>query len=295
MKKRRSWGFVVIAAIYIISAALGIAIFNALPQLHIYARIFIADVAATILVYIFGVIFDNASVYDPYWSVQPMVIVLGLSIQAGSFNIGTMLLLAAVFYWGIRLTANWAYTFKSLETQDWRYDMFKKNYPKLYPMISFFGIMLFPTIVVYLAVLPAVVYIQNPSVNLITLLGFLICISAATLQLISDIQMHKFRMQYKDKGLLIRTGLWKYARHPNYLGEILMWWGVYIMTISVMPNMYMLGAGTVINTLMFLFISIPMADKRNALKEGYDLYKSETRNLFPFKKGIQSSDSEISI
>lgn len=59
-----------------------------------------------IVTFIFSLIFRNASVYDPYWSVQPIVILMAFAIGK-EMTIGRILLLMAVCYWGIRLTANW--------------------------------------------------------------------------------------------------------------------------------------------------------------------------------------------
>jgi len=81
----------------------------------------------------------------------------------------------------------------------------------------------------------------------------------------------------------IRTGLWKYSRHPNYLGEILMWWCVGLACV-VSTGLAILLVGALVNTLMFLCVSIPMADKRQSRKEGFDEYKRQTWALLPFKK-----------
>ena len=72
---------------------------------------------------------------------------------------------------------------------------------------------------------------------------------------------------------------------PNYLGEILMWWGVAITSLSVLPYaMWSLSLGAIVNTVMFLVVSIPMADRRQARKEGYAAYRAETRSLLPIPK-----------
>jgi len=186
------------------------------------------------------------------------------------------------------LTANWAHTFKNLNTQDWRYDGFKRRYPRAFQIISFFGINLFPTIVVYLCLLPGIAFIEKSSVNALTVIGFIVCVAAATLQLITDIQMHRFRRRHAGENRIIRTGLWKHARHPNYLGEILMWWGVYLIMLSAAPHLWALGIGPLVNTLMFLFISIPMADKHNRENRlGFAEYMKETNNLLPFPIKVQ--------
>ncbi len=286
MKKSRVFGFAIIGIIYVLSVLLGLFVFKVVEQyFSFYMSIFIADVAATFFVYLAGVFVKNTSVYDPYWSVQPLVIVLLILTRFQVWNLGILLMLIALFYWGIRLTANWAYTFDSLETQDWRYDMLKEKSGKLYPLVSLLGINLFPTIVVYLAVLPAIVFFEKGGSNFFTFIGFALCLLAASLQLFADIQMQKYRKSPHLKTEIINTGLWKYSRHPNYLGEILMWWGIFIMMFSVNPNLWYFGIGALLNTCMFFFISIPMAEKRLAsYKANFDEYKRSTRMLLPLKK-----------
>ena len=154
---------------------------------------------------------------------------------------------------------------------------------KFYPVVNFLGIHLFPTLVVYACILPAVMAMQyDASANIGSIIFFLLSVGAATLQMVADRQMHEFRR--KKTGGFMRTGLWKYSRHPNYLGEILMWWGVALSVVCVLPQLWFLCAGALINTLMFLIVSIPMADRRQSEKPGFDDYKKETRMLFPIKK-----------
>ncbi len=286
MKQKRVFGFAVIAVIYVLAIFIALFSFQILEKyLSLYLAIFLADVIATLFVYFAGVFVKNTSVYDPYWSVQPLIIVSFLLTRFQVWNLGILLMLIALFYWGIRLTANWAYTFDSLNSQDWRYEMLKEKSKKWYPVVSLLGINLFPTVIVFLAVLPAIVFFEQGGVNIITIIGFVICLLAASLQLVADIQMQKYRNSPHDKSSIIRIGLWKYSRHPNYLGEILQWWGIYIMMVSVQPDKWYLAIGAILNTLMFFFISIPMAEKRLAsYKLNFDIYKQETRMLLPFKK-----------
>lgn len=282
LKHSRTAGFSIVFAVYVIASAVGILIFRALPY-SFWLDLLIADVCATIITFAASLIFGNASVYDPYWSVQPIVILVYAAAVNG-LNTLRILLLVCVCFWGVRLTANWAYTFKGLDHQDWRYTMLHEKTGILYPFVNFAGIHMFPTLVVYLCTLPAVfAFHYDMGFNALNVLFFLVSIGAAVLQGISDIQMHRFRKNVHSG--FIRTGLWKYSRHPNYLGEILMWWGVGLSVFSVMPDRPYLLAGALVNTLMFLIISIPMADKRQSAKDGFAEYKRSTRMLFPIKKG----------
>ena len=134
IKESRLLSFLAVLLVYIISGAVGIFTYLALPY-SFWLNLLVADVVATAVTFIFSVIFGNASVYDPYWSVQPPVILLAFALGK-SLNIFSVLLLVAVFLWGIRLTVNWAYTFGGLMHQDWRYTMLKKKTGVFYPLIS---------------------------------------------------------------------------------------------------------------------------------------------------------------
>ncbi|MCR5808116.1 MAG: DUF1295 domain-containing protein [Clostridiales bacterium] len=282
IKKSRAASFVCIALIYVVASAFGAAVYLALP-FHFAVSLLIADAAATVVVFVFSLIFKNASVYDPYWSVQPMVI-LGLFAAENGLTAVTLLPLIAVFIWGVRLTANWAYSFKGLDRQDWRYELLKQRTGKFYPLINFIGIHMVPTVIVWACTLPAVLlFKQETKFNFGCVVFFLVSMLAAGLQLVSDVQMHRFHA----RGLrgIMDEGLWKYARHPNYLGEILMWWGVGLYAVCVMPERWYLLAGALANTALFLTVSIPMMEERQSKKPGWDEYKRSTRLLLLIKKG----------
>lgn len=281
LKRSRGLSFLFTLAVYLLALAAGLFVYRHMRG-GALIRVFVADVAATVLIYLVSLPLENASVYDPYWSVAPVTILPLATAEFGVWNAGTVALLACVCYWGARLTANWAYVFRGYDHQDWRYTMLREKSGAMYPLVSLFGIMLFPTLVVYLCLLPALQYIQTGGVNLFTLLGFALCLSAATLQLVADIQLHSFQKRAANRGQIIRSGVWRHSRHPNYLGEILMWWGVYLIMLSVLPRLWPLGVGALANTLMFQFISIPMAETRLAgCKEGFDCYVAETNRLLP--------------
>ncbi len=281
LKQNRAASFAVLALVYVLAAAVGVAVYLAL-DFDWWLSLLIADTAATVVTFIFSLIFKNASVYDPYWSVQPPVILIAFAIGRKLTILGVLLLIV-VSYWAIRLTSNWAYTFANLNHQDWRYTMLDEKTGAFYPIINFVGIHMVPTLVVYGCILPAVwAVINGATANLASV--FLLCLSigAATMQGIADYEMHTFR---KNKNsAFIRNGLWKYSRHPNYLGEIFMWWGVALSVICAATDAWYLATGALANTVLFFAVSIPMADGRQSRKEGFAEYKQQTRMLLPIKK-----------
>ena len=154
MKINRALSFIFIFIVYALATLVGLVTYSLL-ELHFWLALLIADVAATAVVFVFSLIFNNASVYDPYWSVQPLVIVVAFATTQIMTPI-KILLIIAISLWSLRLTANWAYTFKGMEHQDWRYTMLKDKTDSFYPVVNFLGIHLVPTLIVYACVLPVV-------------------------------------------------------------------------------------------------------------------------------------------
>jgi steroid 5-alpha reductase family enzyme len=283
-KESRTFGFVIISFCYLIALMIGLKVYNSAGQ-SVWLNILLGDLAATIVIWVCSLLLSNASVYDPYWSIQPMVILPLLVLQAG-FYIISILLCAVVFIWGARLTANWALTFRGLHQQDWRYDQIKSNTGSFYPFINLLGIQLMPTLVVFACIAPIIFVVeQSPEFSWMILPGILVSLAGLVLETTADRQLKDFHSKDPGKAAIIREGLWKYSRHPNYLGEIMMWWGMYLACLFVYPSAWKLGLGALINTALFLFISIPMAEKRLAeYKEGYLEYQRQTRMLLPLPK-----------
>ncbi len=281
IKNSRAASFVAVGVVYVIAAAVGVAVYIAL-DINFWLDLLVADASATVVTFVFSLIFKNASVYDPYWSVQPAVILFGFALGA-EMNAARLLLLFAVFFWAIRLTANWAYTFRGLMHQDWRYTMLAEKTGILYPVVNFIGIHMVPTLVVYAATLPAVfAFVYDVRINVGGVIFAVLSVFATVLQLISDVEMQSFRKS--GKGGFIRVGLWRNSRHPNYLGEILMWWGIALSVFCMMPERPYLITGAVLNSLLFLSVSIPMAEKRQSRKPGFAEYRGATRALLPIPK-----------
>ncbi len=281
LKQDRTLSFVFLTLIYLLATAIGIWLYKVV-DLPWWLGLLVADVVATLVTFVFSLVLQNASVYDPYWSVQPPVILFAFAIGRRLTALG-ILLLVAVSFWAVRLTANWAYTFHGLHKQDWRYTMLREKTGAFYPLINLVGIHMVPTLVVYGCILPAVYSVtEGMTANPVSILCLCLSLGAATMQGVADVQMHAFRKN--PTATFIRYGLWKHSRHPNYLGEILMWWGVGLAVLVAAPDAWYLLAGAVANTLLFLCVSIPLADGRQSRKAGFDTYRSQTRMLLPIPK-----------
>ncbi len=274
-----------VTIIYIIAVLAAIEVFHLTSYLGILWALFIADAAATVIVWAAGLLLENPSVYDPYWSVAPMIVIpVWIALRGTQLMLPDILLITAVAFWGVRLTANWILGWRGLAHADWRYDMLKEKNPKMWFVTNFFGINMMPTVLVYLAMIPAYFLIQNDAkFSAFTVIGFAVCIIAAMMQMVSDGQMKRHRRDYP--GLYIDTGLWKYSRHPNYFGEVLFWWGIFIMAQEQTGSLFMRIIGAVLVTALFIFISIPMMEQHvEQTTPDYDEYKKKVSMLVPWKR-----------
>jgi steroid 5-alpha reductase family enzyme len=294
MKRSYSkWSSVaLITAIYLLAGIIGITVFYTTQDVLILdhtatfaalCSLFMADVVATIVVWAFGLLYENVSVYDPYWSVFPPVAFLLWAFYTGVWSLPVILLLVASWYWGWRLTRNWVITFKGIAHEDWRYTKYRSLHPVLFHLINFFGLNMVPTLVVFAAMLPGLKLFEAPSHygegwgEAFLILGFLVCLSSATIQLIADKQSYDFRAAHP--GEVCNVGLWKHGRHPNYFGEIQFWWGIWIM-YAAMNGFDWFILGPIAMTALFLGISIPLMERRQlANKPGYAEYRRQTRIL----------------
>ena len=270
----------IMAVIYGIAIALGFVSFDrASASMPEPWALLAADVLATVFVWWMGLVYRNVSVYDPYWSVAPPVMYTAWAFYKGCFTLPVILLLIAVWYWGIRLTGNWAGTFLGLGHEDWRYTRYREmQSPLLFQLTNFFGLNMMPTLLVFVCMLPGFgLFEPGLTAQALTWLGFLLCLASATIQLVADTQSHRFRQAHP--GEICNIGLWRRGRHPNYYGEVQMWWGVWLMYASLHGVDWLILA-PVAMTCLFLFVSIPMMEQRQlANKPGYAAYRKATRIL----------------
>jgi steroid 5-alpha reductase family enzyme len=230
-------------------------------------NIFIADLVATGVIFAFSRSYGNSSFYDAYWSVIPPLIAL-FWLAVGDSQVSTLrevLVLGLILYWATRLTLNWAVYWEGMHHEDWRYALLRERSPNMAVLTDFFGIHLFPTLQVFAGMLPiyAVYCLGDTAFNWLDVLAAVVTFSAVTLQLVSDRQLHRFIAQ-RQEGEQLHTGLWAWSRHPNYCGELGFWLGLLLFGLAAYPTgWWWMILGVVLMTLMFLFASIPMMEKRS--------------------------------
>jgi steroid 5-alpha reductase family enzyme len=224
----------------------------------------LGDIAATIVVFAFSLALDNSSMYDPYWSIAPVPIALYWLIGFGDgLSARRIVLLALVLLWAARLTFNWVRRWKGLADEDWRYADYRR-FGGLYWPISFLGFHFFPTVIVFLGCLSLVPALSAGSraIGVLDLAAAVVTLGAIGVETVADRQLRRFLISPRTPGQTLDSGLWSLSRHPNYFGEVLFWWGVYLFGLAANPAWWWTIIGPVAVTGLFLGISVPMMDKR---------------------------------
>jgi steroid 5-alpha reductase family enzyme len=260
---------------------------------HPLLMIFLADFAATLVIFIISTIIKNTSLYDPYWNIVPLVIgfyffIFPQGLKTDNFRFIIVIIL--LFLWSIRLTYNWLRGWRGLKHEDWRYMQYRKKMGKKFWFMNLTGLQLMPTILVYLgsiSLYPSVSLRKNPF-GFLDIIALIITLGSILLETIADQQLYKFIKYRENSRQIISTGLWKYSRHPNYLGEILFWWGLYVFAIASDFSFFWTIIGPTSITILFITVSIPLMESRNLkMKPEYAEYKKKVSRLilwFPKRK-----------
>lgn len=273
MSRGRSLALVMVAYLLAVAAAAGWLWIGPRTD-RLWLDTLIADVVATAVVFGFSRGFGNSSFYDAYWSVIPPLLFaywwwqgpIGLN---GPGALRCWLMAVVIGYWSTRLTGNWVYGFPGLHHEDWRYPLLRDGAGRWECAVDFLAIHLFPTLQVFLGMVPVYLAATRPGDGWIALMwaAFVVGLAAVTLELAADTQMHRFvagRRAGTQSSPVLDQGLWAWSRHPNYLGEIGFWLSLAMFGVAAAPGYWWwLFTGMGVMVAMFLGASIPMMEKRS--------------------------------
>lgn len=282
--KKRITGFLVISFTYALAFLAAFLVATFFRFLHPLLIVLLSDIAATIVVYIISSIYNNTSIYDPYWSVAPVFIAF-YYILYSPFTGNLMrriIVLSLTAIWATRLTWHWARGWGGLQDEDWRYTMYKEDKESKFWVINLFGLQLMPTIAVYLASLslyPAL-FVKGTAFNLLDLVGVMITSAAIIIESVADKQLRDFIQEREDTEKIMDEGLWHYSRHPNYFGEILFWFGLYFFALATNIHFWWTIIGPLFILVLFYYISIPLMDQRNlSRRPNYEKHMKKVSKL----------------
>ena len=236
------------------------------------------------LLFIPAFIFKTEKFYDLTGSLSYITIILYVLISSnnGINNFGNIILSSLIIIWTLRLGSFLFLRIKKAG-EDKRFREIKKSFSWFFMAFTVSGMW------VSICALCALTGISNGiELTGVTYIGILLFVIGFTLEIIADTQKTNFRKIKDNKDKFITTGLWKYSRHPNYLGEIILWIGVAIISYSSLEiNQLFTLISPIFTYLLLVHVSgINLLEKSGEKKWGdlneYKQYKKETPRLFWF-------------
>lgn len=253
----------------------------------------IVEAAIVVLVYfsyffLYGTIRKDNSVVDMGWGVGFVVLTWYFVLKYQLFRSVSLIVSLMVTLWGMRLFYH--ILKRNLgKPEDFRYATWRQAWGKWVVLRAFFQVYMLQGVMMFVIALPFLwIHIgEERTLNVVSVLGILIWVLGYFFEVVGDAQLATFKKNPINKGKLMTTGLWQYTRHPNYFGEATMWWGIWILAMSVNVPFFTIVSPVVITLLLRFVSGVPLLEKSMKTREGYALYAKQTNVFIPwFRKGV---------
>lgn len=199
-------------------------------------------------------------------------------------SLRSQLLLALTLVWSLRLSIyillrNWG------KPEDFRYKKWRQEWGKTIYWRSYLQVFLLQGAFLFIAGLPlwSALLLSSPAPwSVWDGLGLVLWVTGFLFEALGDAQMARFRKLRKSPNDVMRSGLWKYTRHPNYFGEALLGWGVYVLAVSGGAPLWS-GIGPIVMTYLLVNVSgVPMLEKKYEGNSEYLDYQRRTSAFIPW-------------
>ncbi|GMJ13517.1 hypothetical protein HRI_005020900 [Hibiscus trionum] len=250
---------------------------------HFLALTAIVTVGYQLIFFIITALLKFDKVTDFAGSTNFVIIAVLTLVIKGSWHFRQVILTLLVVIWGLRLGL-----FLLMRILQWgedrRFDEMRSNLGRL----AIFWI--FQAVWVWTVSLPVTVVNasdRDPSVQAADIIGWIMWSLGISIEATADQQKLSFKNSPENRGRWCNVGLWKYSRHPNYFGEIFLWWGIFVASAPILEGAeWLVILGPIFLTLLLLFVSgLPMleesADKKFGNVAAYRIYKKTTSPLIP--------------
>lgn len=228
-----------------------------------------------------SIIFKRNDIADIAWGIG-YILLCAYLFWTQSVTDLSVLMYVLVTCWGLRLSLHIGIR-NSKKSEDFRYNNWRKEWGKSFYLRSFLQVYLLQVVILIVVSMPLILVAEFGS-NIIN--GYSIALSIIWLigfmwQAIADYQLTQFKKHRTDKEQVLQTGLWKYSRHPNYFGEILMWWSIGLIAVPLAWGWIALISPFLISYLLLNVSGVPMLEKRYEGNAAFESYKKKTPAVFP--------------
>lgn len=244
--------------------------------------------AATILglmlvTWALSVVKGDASIVDLVWGLGFVLVAWAAFVTVGDPGPRRWLLVGLTSVWGLRLSAYLAW--RNLgKSEDYRYRAMRSRSPASFWWKSLFTVFLLQGALMWVVSLP----VQIGPVAAAAPLRWLDWAGAAawllgiSFEAVGDLQLARFQADPANRGRVMDRGLWRYTRHPNYFGDAMVWWGLYLIALSA--GAWWTVVGPALMTFLLLRVSgVALLEKTiSSRRQGYDEYVRRTSAFFPW-------------
>lgn len=220
-------------------------------------------------------------VADIAWGIGYILICIYLFITHDRWPV-LLLTYSLVLFWGLRLSIH-IYNRNKNKKEDFRYYAWRQEWGKNFIWRSYLQIFILQGIILLIIISPVIHAAWSEPVewNIFTWIGLCSWLVGFYFQAVADHQLTVFIKKRQNAGDIMKTGLWKFSRHPNYFGEILMWWGVFIITLPIKNSAYFIISPVCITFLLVFVSGIPLLEKKYKNNPAFEAYKKKTSKLIP--------------
>ena len=240
------------------------------------------------LMFIPALIFRKNDLADVLWG--PAFILSALSAihfgAPGGFpaaSARTVLLLSILTVWAIRLFVHVGWRNLTHTKEDIRYLNWRKSWGRHWLLRSYFQVFVLQPLILYVFLTPVLLSIAAEPGPLTWNLevGIMVAILGLLFEAIADEQLRRFKRNPSNKGKLMTTGLWSWSRHPNYFGEVLQWWGIWIMVIDLPMGWATIVSPIGVTYLILKVSGVSMLEAIMQSRPGFEAYARRTSIFIP--------------
>jgi steroid 5-alpha reductase family enzyme len=224
----------------------------------------------------------DASIVDPIWGLA-FAAVVWISFLLGDGSSERRLTLALlVSIWGLRLAGYLLARKRSERCEDPRYTALRERYAGRFPIVSLVVVFLFQGILVWVVALPVQVAATQPDrLGALDWAGVAVWAVGMIFEAVGDEQLRSFKADPANRGRVMDRGLWRYTRHPNYFGDFMVWWGIYLMALSTGGAWWTIIGPLVMSTLLIRVSGKRLLEAHLGKRPGYADYVARTSGFIP--------------
>jgi len=263
------------------------------------SSIFLINLLAVVCMMVIGWGFSvrkqNVTIVDSLWGMGFVLIAWLTWFQLDGMGGRSLLITVLTTLWGVRLALY--LTWRNYEKgEDPRYAQWRKASGERFWITSLFKVFLLQAIFLWaiaLVIQAGQAGSGSERLGWQDLTGTLIWLTGFVFEAVGDWQLARFKANPANRGQVMDQGLWRYTRHPNYFGESLIWWGLFIIAASHPANWWTVVSPVIITSVLLKMTGIPLTEKLLVEKRpGYRDYIRNTSAFFPWVPKKTSNETE---